>query len=96
MKVDEFKAITTKIAQNLSNQGLVTELLTQLNDDYTTESTNRDNLTTQTGELQEQIKGLQTTNMNLFLKLGNPVPDKVVNSEKTMSYDDLLNNWDKK
>lgn len=98
MKLDEFKSITSQIVSNLSNQGLVTELLTKLNEDYEQESTTKDTLTKQLGEFEGQVKSLQQTNMNLFLKLGNPTPDKLLNDpspESKLTYENLLNEWDK-
>lgn len=90
MRLEEFQSLTTKIAQNLSNQALVTELLTQLNDDYAQESTTKENLTKQIGEYDGQIEQLQKTNMNLFLKVAQPVPDKVLTTTEPLKYDDLI------
>jgi hypothetical protein len=90
MELKDFTAITSQIAQNLSNQALVTELLTKLNDDYTQETTSKTSLMEQSSQSAEQIKQLQQTNMNLFLRVGNPVADKALQSEKPLSYEDLL------
>lgn len=90
MKLADYLALTAKIAQNLDNQGLVTELLTQLNEDYTQESTLKESLLSEKTEYDERIKQLQKTNMQLFLKQGNPVPDEKLSSTKPLEYDDLI------
>jgi hypothetical protein len=98
MKLEEFKSITAKIVQNLSNQALVTELLTQLNDDYSQESTSKDTLTKQLGEYEGKVKTLQETNMQLFLRTAQPIPDTKIgdpNPENKLTYEALLENWDK-
>jgi hypothetical protein len=43
------------------------------------------------------MKSLQETNMNLFLKVANPVPQTVIETpvNEKVSYDDLLSNWNK-
>jgi predicted SnoaL-like aldol condensation-catalyzing enzyme len=90
VELKDFQGITAKIAQNLSNQGLVTQLLTQLNDDYSQESTTKATLLEQTAKHEATVTELQKANMNLFLKVGNPTPDRVIQTEKTLSYEDLV------
>jgi hypothetical protein len=91
MTPEEFRALTTRIAQNLDNQALVTELLTQATDTYSQNSTTLENLNTQVGEYEGKIKQLQDTNMNLFLRVGNPVePTNKLDTAEPLTYEKLL------
>jgi wyosine [tRNA(Phe)-imidazoG37] synthetase (radical SAM superfamily) len=90
MELKDFQAITTQIAQNLTNQALVTELLTKLNDDYSQETTTKTSLIEQTNKFQDDIKQLQQTNMNLFLKVAQPTPDTTINTPEKLTYDKLF------
>jgi uncharacterized protein YlxW (UPF0749 family) len=90
MDIKDFNAITTKITQNLSNQALVTELLTQLIDDYSETQNNITNLNTQTQTYQNEISALQKTNMNLFLKLSSPVPEDGLKKPEPLQYEELV------
>lgn len=91
MKPEDFTKLTTQIAQNLGNQALVTDLLTQINEAYTNTHTSQETLLEQTNDFKEKIDTLQKTNMNLFLKVSNPVPDEKLNTEKPLQYEDLIN-----
>lgn len=97
MKLDEFKALTARIMANPSDTAAMTDILLQLNDDYAQTTTDIDNLNTKIGEYEGQVKSLQQTNMNLFLKVANPVPQEVIEKkvDEKVTYEDLLNNWDK-
>jgi hypothetical protein len=91
MTPEEFRALTTRVAQNLDNQALVTELLTQAADTYTQNATSIDNLNKQVGEYEGKVKQLQDTNMNLFLRLGNQTPEpQRLNDPDPLKYDDLI------
>lgn len=96
MKLDEFKGITQSILTNLSDQAKVSQLLMQLNDDYAEQLATQETMGVKITEHEGNIKSLQETNMNLFLKLANPIPeaavDKPINEE--ISYDDLLKDWE--
>ena len=94
MDKKEFISITTQIAQNLSNQGLVTELLTKINEGFENVLTTSDSLQEKTKEYEGQIKGLQATNMNLFLKVSNPVPDEKLGSPEPLKYEDLITSFE--
>jgi hypothetical protein len=76
----------------LSDQGVVTETLTQLADAYRTMTENHTSLTEQTASMTQQINSLKEQNMNLFLRQGNPVNNPKLNetTDKPMTYDDLL------
>jgi hypothetical protein len=90
MTYEEFLALTTKVAQNLSNQGVVTEALAQLGDAYKSLSTNHASLTEQSTALTQQVDSLKQQNMNLFLRVGNPVNTPKLNDDAPLSFDDLL------
>jgi C-terminal processing protease CtpA/Prc len=90
MDIKDFTAITNKITQNLNNQALITELLTNLIDDYTEVQTNISNLQSQTQTYEQEIQNLQKTNMNLFLKVSSPTPDPPLQKTEPLKYDDLI------
>ena len=90
MELKEFTAITNKITQNLNNQALITELLTNLIDDYSEVTTNINNLQTEKQTFQEEIQNLQKTNMNLFLKVSSPIKDAPLQKSEPLKYDDLI------
>jgi hypothetical protein len=96
MKIEEFKSITQSILSNLSDQAKVSQLLMQLNDDYGQQIATQDQLNTKVTEQEGNIKSLQETNMNLFLKVANPVPQSVIDTpvDQKVSYDDLLKEWE--
>jgi hypothetical protein len=96
VKIEEFKSITQSILSNLSDQAKVSQLLMQLNDDYGQQMANQDQLNTKVTEQEGNIKSLQETNMNLFLKVANPVPQPVIDTpvDQTVSYDDLIKDWE--
>ncbi|MCU7526201.1 MAG: hypothetical protein HF308_17130 [Ignavibacteria bacterium] len=90
MTYEEFLAVVTNVAQNLSNQGVVTENLTKLSDAYKSLSTNHSSLNEQKTAMEQQINSLKEQNMNLFLRVGQPVNTTKLNENTALSYDDLL------
>lgn len=91
MELNEFQEVTTKIAQNLNNQALVTELLSSLNEGYTTVKTTYDTIAKQQEDYQKEIKTLQQTNMNLYLKVANqPIAPTTVNNPEPLKYEDVI------
>jgi hypothetical protein len=96
VKIEEFKSITQSIMSNLSDQAKVSQLLMQLNDDYGQQVATQEQLSTKVTEQEGNIKSLQETNMNLFLKVANPVPQPVINTpvDEKVSYDDLIKDWE--
>lgn len=91
MELQDFQNITNQIAQNLNNQALVTNLLTQLQDGFTTIHTTHETVTKQAQDYQREIKALQDTNMQLFLKVSNPVPPEVTKTSDPLKYEDVIN-----
>jgi cell division protein FtsB len=95
LKLEEFKSLTNSILANLSDQAKVSEILMNLNDDYTQQLANTEQLSAKITESETNIKSLKDTNMNLFLKLANPIPPTAVEKPATeeITYDDLLKEW---
>lgn len=94
MNPDEFKALMAKIAQNADNQGLVTELSTQAIEAFSGVSTTLQGLTEQTQKQTDQINSLKEKNMELFLKVAQPIPpakdQQLQQPENDLTYDKLL------
>jgi hypothetical protein len=90
VELSEFLALTSDLAKNHADQAKVTEILTKLNDDYTTESTNKAALSTFKETAEKDIAKLKEQNMNLFLRTGQPVESKKLNDPEPMTFEDLL------
>lgn len=90
MKYEEFLQETTALVQNISDQGKVTEILSKLGDAYKSLSENHSAATTQQEELTKQVSSLKEQNMNLFLRVGQPVDTKKLNEAEPLSFEDLL------
>lgn len=93
MKPEEVKKVVADIVANLSDQGKVTELLTNIVGAYETTYQTNESLTAAQQETEQKIKSLQDTNMKLFLKVAQPVESPKVNSDQPLSYDDLLKDF---
>lgn len=93
MKPEDFKALINKIVENRDNQGLITELATQVYDVYEERYNAHTSLADQVGEYDKKIEDLQKANMNLFLKVGNPVPAEKLAEPEKMEYEDLLKDF---
>lgn len=94
MNPEQFRELINRIAQNMTNQALVTELLTQATDAFDTTHTSLTGLQTRESQLNTQITDLQKTNMNLFLRVTEPQTQKAASEalqqEGTLSYEDLI------
>jgi Na+/phosphate symporter len=93
MKPEEFQETTTQILANLSDQGKVSDYLSQLVDVYKTTHTTNQTLTDEQTKHQKEIQALKETNMNLFLKVQSP--DSQTNqthtqNENNLTYDKLV------
>jgi uncharacterized protein YoxC len=91
MKYEDFKGLTQTILENLGDQAKVSGILMTLNEDYGQQVASLDQLNTQVAELDGNIKSLQQTNMDLFLKVSNPVPNPGDNPppKEHLNFDDL-------
>lgn len=90
MTPEEFRALSSRIAQNLSNPELVTELLTQAGEAYSNTHSAQTALGEQVTGFEAQVKDLREKNMNLFLKIGNPVTSEKLNTTEPLQYEDLI------
>ena len=70
MTREEHTDLIREIRNNLSDEGRVTDLLTQLSDDYGTITTSYEELINNFEAQKEQMESLRETNMRLFLKVG--------------------------
>lgn len=61
----EHKALLTQILESGGDQGRISDLLTQLSDDY-------GEIYTRAQSLESENTSLRDTNMRLFLKVGTP------------------------
>ena len=86
----DWKKIMTDILASRDDQARLTQILSDLETEVTTFNTRFSDMEKTTATQTEQIDSLQKTNMNLFLKLGNPTPDVHVTSDKQLSYEDLF------
>jgi len=95
MNPEQLRALLARVAENLSNQALVTELLTQVGDAFEATHTSQQALQVKGQEYEEQVKKLQETNMNLFLRVQTPAPinPEKVEGDKPLLYDDLLKDF---
>lgn len=103
MTKEEHAALTAQILENLSEQGAVSELLSQLSDDYIStltmlEAGQAENKTLKgdIDNLQDEIKKLKESNMALYLKVtSTPKEDDSEENEESekndLSYDSLFN-----
>lgn len=91
VRLIDWAKISGQIVQNLGDQGKVTQILSDLETEVTTFNTRFSDMEKQTASQTEQIESLQRTNMNLFLKVGNPVPENIVNSnENQLTFENLF------
>jgi hypothetical protein len=91
VKLEDWNKLKTNIVASIGDQGKITQLLADAETEVTTFNTRFSELEKQTGEQASHIDSLQKTNMNLFLRVGNPVQptDKLDNTEP-LTYDKLL------
>lgn len=89
MTRDEHTAIIREIRNNIADEGKVTELLTQLSDDYGATITTMENIQSDMEATQKANESLRDTNMRLFLKVGEPQQsvDEQIEPIETKDYD---------
>ena len=96
MTPEELRAKLQQIIQNPSDQAALTTILTEVADRYTETYTTNQTIQKQMDDQGKQIRDLQNTNMNLFLRVQQPgpiAPDKVNNTTEPLTYDDLLKDF---
>lgn len=77
MTRDEHKALTVELLQiaGTENQARVSEILTNLSDDYEETLTSLETSETNVSELTKNNEALRKVNADLFLKVGNSIPN---------------------
>lgn len=90
MKLEHWNKLKAAIVSSIGDQGKITQLLADAETEVTTFNTRFSELEKQTGEQSSQIESLQKTNMNLFLRVGNPVESPIVNEPEPLKYEDLI------
>lgn len=78
MKREEHTSIIRQIRENLSNEGMVSELLANLSDDYGTILAVNEDINNELSNLRAANENLRDTNMRLFLRVGESVPQEDV------------------
>ena len=92
MTREEHTALIREIRNNLSDEGKVTDLLTQLSDDYGAITASYEEITNNFEAQREQMESLRETNMRLFLKVGEKPKDEVApvqQEEEVESLEDI-------
>ena len=91
MKPEEFKQKTAEILANLTDQAKVSELLTELTEDYDSETIVKSTAIATAEKLNADNEKLRQANMNLFLKVGEQAPkEEKQKQDTTPKYDDLF------
>lgn len=70
MKIEDYNAIMTDIAQSLSDQPKVTTLLSKLRDDYNEMTASLDNKTKEADKHKKDYEDALKYNMQMFLERG--------------------------
>lgn len=90
MTPEQFRELMTRIAQNADNQALVTELSTQAIDAFTGVADKVTTLTEQHQQSETTIQTLKEKNMELFLKVAQPVQTEKLHTAEPLTYEDLI------
>lgn len=95
MKLEDHEKLITKALASHSDIAILTETLQTLRDDYSKEYNSKEELTKTKADLETQITKLKENNMALFLKIGNPVPEKKEEqtSDPESVLDDIVKGW---
>ena len=93
MTLEEHAALISNILNNLAEQGTVSELLTQISEDYaeTTAALNAAQAENET--LKAEVDNLKENNMKLFLKVTQPIKDSEAEEpegNEEVSFDELF------
>lgn len=93
MTLEEHAALISNVLNNLAEQGTVSELLTQISEDYaeTTAALNAAQAENET--LKAEVENLKENNMKLFLKVTQPIKDSEAEEpegNEEVSFDELF------
>lgn len=89
----DWKKFSAAVLASQGDQGKLTQVLSDYEDEFNTFNSQLSESSKSVQSLTEQVESLQKTNMNLFLKQGNPTPSPSLNEEKALTYEDLLENF---
>ena len=78
MKREEHTSIIRQIRENLNNEGMVSELLANLSDDYGAILAVNEDINNELSNLRAANENLRDTNMRLFLRVGETVTQEDV------------------
>jgi hypothetical protein len=88
---EEHTKLIREIRNSLNDEGKVTDLLTQLSDDYEATLTTVENVQSDAEAIRKANESLRDTNMRLFLKVGSdPKDEPPVEETEELSSEELL------
>lgn len=94
MTFEEFNSKSTEVLEKLDDQGAVSIILDDLRAGFGELTEKVKEVEADNATLREKNDKLQTANMELFLKVGNPAKDEEKEEEieevEKISYDDLF------
>ena len=91
MTREEHTKLIREIRNSLNDEGKVTDLLTQLSDDYEATLTTMENVQSDAEAIRKANESLRDTNMRLFLKVGSdPKDEPPVEETEELSSEELL------
>lgn len=91
MTREEHTKLIREIRNSLNDEGKVTDLLTQLSDDYEATLTTVENVQSDAEAIKKANESLRDTNMRLFLKVGSdPKDEPPVEETEELSSEELL------
>lgn len=91
MTREEHTKLIREIRNSLNDEGKVTDLLTQLSDDYEATLTTVENVQSDAEAIRKANESLRDTNMRLFLKVGSdPKDEPPVEETEELSSEELL------
>ena len=94
MTFEEFNTKSTEVLEKLDDQGAVSIILDELRAGFGELTEKVKEVEADNAVLREKNDKLQTANMELFLKVGNPAKDEEKEEEieevEKISYDDLF------
>lgn len=91
MTREEHTKLIREIRNSLNDEGKVTDLLTQLSDDYEATLTTVEHVQSDAEAIRKANESLRDTNMRLFLKVGSdPKDEEHVEETEELSSEELL------
>lgn len=94
MTIEEHSALVSQILENIADQATVSTLLSQLSDDYVNTISALTSSQQEMENLKQEVSNLKESNMQLFLKVTQPVTQEDNNEEdndEELKFEDLFN-----